>query len=127
MENATKFREILKQTEGHLYVPYYYKKYCTDFVIFREYIEGAKITDVEGLKKMNVNPSIAVNTLIDATSKIARDHHIFNASINEDSVYVRKVVAEGALTGIPAILTKKSDKLIPIGTFQVVLLDNFKY
>ena len=40
------------------YIPYYYKKYTSDQVIIREFIEGVHLGDSKGLKEIGLTSDI---------------------------------------------------------------------
>ena len=57
--NMKHFKELFKWDQ-RIYVPEFYPEYSTDRIICMEYINGLKITDLEGIKKLGLNgPKIA--------------------------------------------------------------------
>ena len=58
IENADKLQELMYDNNSCFYIPYYYKKYTSDQVIIREFIEGVHLGDSKGLKEIGLTSDI---------------------------------------------------------------------
>lgn len=59
LDNVEKFKQRMYESGSALYVPYYFKKFCNNNVLMREYVEATPINNLQALKEMGLSPETA--------------------------------------------------------------------
>ena len=92
--NIERFRTTYK-FRTDFYIPKVYREYSTDKILIMEYVQGCKITDMEQLKKWNIDPKLIVEkgmdiylTMIFEFGYFHGDPHPGNILVREDGVII---------------------------------------
>ena len=92
--NIERFKTTYK-FRTDFYIPKVYREYSTDKILIMEYVEGCKITDMEQLKKWNIDPKLIVEkgmdiylTMIFEFGYFHGDPHPGNILVREDGVII---------------------------------------
>ncbi|GBC75453.1 putative protein kinase UbiB [archaeon HR06] len=85
-ENLEKIKAFLKD----VIIPKVYHEYTTKRVIVMEYIKGVKITDIEGLKALNLNTKELAVKVDKLFLKMLLTHEIFHADPHPGNISVSK-------------------------------------
>jgi ubiquinone biosynthesis protein len=92
--NIERFRATYK-FRTDFYIPKAYREYSTDKILIMEFVEGCKITDMEQLKKWNIDPKLIVEkgmdiylTMIFEFGYFHGDPHPGNILVREDGVII---------------------------------------
>ena len=92
--NIERFKTTYK-FRTDFYIPKVYREYSTDKILIMEYVDGCKITDMEQLKKWNIDPKLIVEkgmdiylTMIFEFGYFHGDPHPGNILVREDGVII---------------------------------------
>ncbi|EGR31784.1 hypothetical protein IMG5_102230 [Ichthyophthirius multifiliis] len=91
--NEKKNGEITKKQFGNfqkLYIPKYFDKAISERVLTMEFIEGCKINDVDGIKKLNINPQECAYILIEIMGTMLFKTGHIHADPHPGNIFVRK-------------------------------------
>ena len=77
-DNAEKFRQM-HQNNKKIAVPKIYKKYTSRRVLTMEWIEGTKLTNLEKVKNLGINPDEMINIGVQCSLEQLLEHGFFHA------------------------------------------------
>ena len=86
-KNMVSFAKKFEDDEN-VYVPRAFSSFSTKNVITMEYVEGIKVTDVEGLKKAEIEPETVSNNLVDTGLTQIFDHRFFHGDPHPGNIIV---------------------------------------
>jgi ubiquinone biosynthesis protein len=87
--NIERFRSTYK-FRTDFYIPQVYRQYSTDRVLIMEYVEGCKITDMEQLKKWNIDPKMIVEKGMDIYLTMIFEFGYFHGDPHPGNILVRQ-------------------------------------
>jgi predicted unusual protein kinase regulating ubiquinone biosynthesis (AarF/ABC1/UbiB family) len=88
IENAVRFAAIFADDDG-VYAPRIYREHCTSRVIVLEDVESIKITDVEQLTAVGIDPAEVANRVLDAYFRQIFRERFFHADPHPGNLFVR--------------------------------------
>lgn len=86
--NAERFAAIYAQTD-YVYIPAVYRAHSTRRVIVLEDVESLKITDLEGMRAVGIDPTEVADRLLDAYFEQCFKHDFFHADPHPGNLFVR--------------------------------------
>ncbi|MEM5565073.1 AarF/ABC1/UbiB kinase family protein [Psychroserpens sp. AS72] len=79
-----------KDFEGNnaIYVPKAYRKLCTDQLICMEFIDGIKVSEIEKLNTLGINPTQVAKVGVDLYLEQVLEHGFFHADPHPGNIFV---------------------------------------
>lgn len=87
VNNLIRFSKNFNGTPN-IYMPKYYKSYCTKKILVLEYINGCKVNNIEQIKSYNLDPINIANIGLDLLFKQIFVHGFFHADPHPGNVLV---------------------------------------
>ncbi len=88
-KNADRFRHNFKDEKG-IKIPKIYWEYCTSKILVMEFIEGVKMGDLNGMKKLNIDHAVLAQNCAKACVEPILMHGFFHADPHPGNVWVIK-------------------------------------
>lgn len=86
-QNIKRFTDNFKEDE-RVYVPEVFDTYSTCKVLTMEYVEGIKVTNINELKKVGLDPKIIANDFVDVGLKQIIVHHFFHGDPHPGNITI---------------------------------------
>ncbi|NJN55683.1 MAG: AarF/ABC1/UbiB kinase family protein, partial [Anaerolineae bacterium] len=86
--NLERFADLYAHNE-RVYIPAVYRQHSTRRVIVLENVEGLKITDIEGMEALGINPKEVAETLLDCYFQQIFQEGFFHADPHPGNLFVR--------------------------------------
>lgn len=87
-DNAERFAEMYANSET-IYIPAVYRQHSTKRVIVLENVEALKITDLDGMKAVDINPREVAECLLDAYFPQIFEEGFFHADPHPGNLFIR--------------------------------------
>lgn len=87
-QNIERFRKNFAKSKD-IYVPKTYQDYCNNNILCMEFIEGFKITDIEELRRVKIEPKKIIEKGFDIYLKQLLDDGFFHADPHPGNIFVK--------------------------------------
>ncbi|MCP4363343.1 MAG: AarF/ABC1/UbiB kinase family protein [Chloroflexi bacterium] len=87
-DHAERFAEMYAESE-QVYIPTVYRQHSTKRVIVLENVEGIRITDLEGMKAVGIDPKEVAGALLDTYFQQIFEEAFFHADPHPGNLFVR--------------------------------------
>jgi aarF domain-containing kinase len=77
------------KNDPQVYIPLYIDHLCSERVITLEFVEGVKINDVEGIKKMGIDPKAAAKLMINTLGTMVFKHGHVHCDAHPGNLMIR--------------------------------------
>eukprot|EP01016_Furgasonia_blochmanni_P035758 TRINITY_DN3995_c0_g3_i3.p1 TRINITY_DN3995_c0_g3~~TRINITY_DN3995_c0_g3_i3.p1 ORF type:complete len:342 (-),score=39.36 TRINITY_DN3995_c0_g3_i3:4-1029(-) len=88
-KNAKKTAALFKGNND-IYIPRVYSRFSSRRVLIMEFVEGAKINDKDGIKKMGLDPLQTARLLIDIFGKMIFIHGHIHCDAHPGNIFIRR-------------------------------------
>ena len=88
VENAERFAKIFDEYTG-LYVPRFYRDYCTDHILVIENVESLKVTDLGALRDAGIDTHQVADRLLDVYFQQVFEESYFHADPHPGNIFIR--------------------------------------
>ena len=109
---------------GYVRCPYVYENLCTTEVIVMDYVDGLRINDIEGLKRLKVDVNKLAELLCDNYINQALEDGFFHADPHPDNILVDKNKIVYIDLGIMGRLSEKNKGLLKKCIKAIVVNDH---
>ena len=87
IENTERFAANFKGNES-IYVPEVYRDFSSDTIICMEYIDGIKVSNINSLKAVNINPKAVAKIGVDLYIEQILDFGFFHADPHPGNIFI---------------------------------------
>ncbi|MGB1251659.1 MAG: ABC1 kinase family protein [Candidatus Promineifilaceae bacterium] len=89
VKNAAQFAEMFEGYEG-LHTPKFYEEHCTDRVLVMENVEGLKLTELDRIREIGIDPHQVADRLVDAYFSQVFEKSFFHADPHPGNLFLRE-------------------------------------
>ena len=92
IKHSDSIKSLLKL--NNVKIPHFHRKYSSKRVLVMDFIEGYSITDVEKIKRDNIDISHIAKTMAKLFNQMIFEYGIFHADPHPGNIYIQKLEGE---------------------------------